>query len=503
MALAPYFSRIRDAVTGLATIQADELESLVGRTVVSVHLPSRAVDDPAWMEGCLLVANLLARLYPRLAFVGPATVTDAVAETAMSVNPQIEVDIARRSSEAGPSIGFGVGKGDVCVTAKGWTASVDRKQVMAPASSFATQIAACLAASELFRHVFASHLGSNGRHGQQPGQFHLTSADVPSDLLHGFSLPSLHLAGAGAIGQACATALAASGAVGHLTVVDHETIELSNLQRYLLSDPTTIGHRKVEVVAGRMKEANWGTEPVFSRWGEDPRSGPGQAIVLVALDSASGRLGVAGGLHGKVYSAYTQPSDIGWSRHEAFGVEPCLACLYYPNRPRASDDELIASALGIHRLRVLGYLAGNCPVGRPLQQVPQVADIAAPDEAVSWLAKPLSSDLVASGILQPEEVVRWADRLIGDLYSEGICGGAIFAPNAERPSDVVVPAAHQSAFAGIMLAFKAIEGHVPELRAARSDAVEGRLDLLAGLPQVIDRPRSRTPGCICFDPDYL
>ncbi len=67
------------------------------------------------------------------------------------------------------------------------------------------------------------------------------------------------------------------------------------------------------------------------------------------------------------------------------------------------------------------------------------------------------------------------------------------------PQEVVVPLAHQSALAGILLATQFIVATVEELRAARPEAIEARLDVLAGLPQVMARPRARNPGCFCGD----
>ena len=54
-----------------------------------------------------------------------------------------------------------------------------------------------------------------------------------------------------------------------------------------------------------------------------------------------------------------------------------------------------------------------------------------------------------------------------------------------------------------MLAVELLVASVPELKARRRQTVEGRLDLLAGLPQVMPRPRARTEGCLCEDAVFL
>jgi len=44
--------------------------------------------------------------------------------------------------------------------------------------------------------------------------------------------------------------------------------------------------------------------------------------------------------------------------------------------------------------------------------------------------------------------------------------------------------------------------HHPDLQLLRPPAIEGRFDVLAGLPQLLARPRERTQGCLCADPDF-
>jgi molybdopterin/thiamine biosynthesis adenylyltransferase len=53
------------------------------------------------------------------------------------------------------------------------------------------------------------------------------------------------IVGAGGLGSPAAMYLAASG-VGHLTLVDEDTVDLTNLQRQILHTTETVGHQKVE-----------------------------------------------------------------------------------------------------------------------------------------------------------------------------------------------------------------------------------------------------------------
>jgi len=126
-----------------------------------------------------------------------------------------------------------------------------------------------------------------------------------------------------------------------------------------------------------------------------------------------------------------------------------------------------------------------------------------PPEAPSWASVAILDDIAAALCLTRKEMERWEARSIEEFYSEGICGGAI-VPRSTTGLDreVIVPMAHQSAMAGIMLATQFAIAADPELRKHRSEQVEARLNVLAGLPQQVAWPRRRTPGCICADEDY-
>jgi hypothetical protein len=54
-----------------------------------------------------------------------------------------------------------------------------------------------------------------------------------------------------------------------------------------------------------------------------------------------------------------------------------------------------------------------------------------------------------------------------------------------------------------MLAVQVMVAAAPELAEARPSAIEGRFDVLSGLPQVMIRPRTRAAGCLCADDDFL
>lgn len=63
------------------------------------------------------------------------------------------------------------------------------------------------------------------------------------------------IVGAGGLGSPAALYLAASG-VGQLTIVDHDTVDLSNLQRQIAHQDSTVGKAKVSSMAERLRATN-------------------------------------------------------------------------------------------------------------------------------------------------------------------------------------------------------------------------------------------------------
>lgn len=67
------------------------------------------------------------------------------------------------------------------------------------------------------------------------------------------------IAGAGGLGSASAFYLAGAG-IGHIKIVDHDTVEISNLNRQILHADTALGQPKVVSAADRLKAFNPGIQ---------------------------------------------------------------------------------------------------------------------------------------------------------------------------------------------------------------------------------------------------
>ncbi len=509
--LPSFFNRVADAVLPvLGGAPREELRRKLEGLAVTLRAPAAPMDI-ANRAGFLLAANLAARFYPRIGVVAPDDLRGDATRLIRSINPGAEVSQSLTTSNGTLAWGNRDSNGpEVFVAAHGWNVLVDTDGPTSPlpAVPAAALAAAALGMGELFRTVFSDCLGGRARKGPQPGIWNLVTQtarweEVPPPA-GAADLGRFFLAGAGAIGQAVVETFRHVPASGTLVVVDPENVELSNLQRYVLARDSDVKKRKTHLVRRMLKDTQIAVEEVHAAWGAVDAAGPHGSVVLVAVDSAEVRIGIQASLPGRVYNAWTQPADLGWSRHEAFGQQPCLACLYWPTGLRPNRHQVIARALGQPDARVLGYLLDAIPVGAPLAPavVQRLVQRQPLPDADRWVRVPILEDIVASFGLSAQEAGNWKDRQIERLYREGICGGAILKTGATAVAETVVPMAHQSALAGIMLATQFLVSNMPELLAFRPMNTEGRFDVLRGLPQDVQFPRQRTPACLCFDSDF-
>ena len=79
--------------------------------------------------------------------------------------------------------------------------------------------------------------------------------------------------GVGGVGSWCVEALART-AVGHITMVDSDTVAPSNINRQLPATVGTIGRPKVDVLAERIHQINPAAEvePIMARYTPDTAS---------------------------------------------------------------------------------------------------------------------------------------------------------------------------------------------------------------------------------------
>lgn len=506
MTLPPFLHRIAAAAAPLlGGLDETAIGARLEATTVALRTDAATAAVPGHRAGYLFAVNLAARLYPHLLLDAPADLAAETAALARRIHADVTVDHGEPDAELLWRPGV-AGPAQVTVACDGWLVRIDQDDAtFGPSPGAVALAAAALGMSQVFRAVFATDL-ELGRTAARPWSLHLVTlgdegpdVPVPDEV----DLGTVHLAGCGAIGQAAAAALAELPVRGRLVAVDPDPLDAGNLQRYVLSFADDVDQDKPGLIERALAGTAIDVDPVISRWGDDERSGVGATTVLAALDTPEDRIEVQASLPREIYNAWTDPEHTGVSRHERFGVEPCLACLYWPRRPRPSRSERLARELGEHELRVLRHLVDEIPAGSPLPAPVQgTLRLPAPPEAVTWTQRSLLDDFGARHGIDPSELVPYRGLPIDFLHRDRVC--ARLTRRDSQDKEVSVPLAHQSALAGALLAITLLVARSPELAAHRpAQEAQARYDVLIDNPQWLPSTVARRPRCICHDPDYV
>jgi adenylyltransferase/sulfurtransferase len=156
--------------------------------------------------------------------------------------------------------------------------------------------------------------------------------------------------GLGGLGSPISTQLTAMG-VGHLRIVDHDIVDLSNLHRQHLYNAKTVGKPKTEVAAERLRSLNpyVEIEPINTKVTTENASKlvEGMDLVMDALDAMAPRYAINRAcvdqkipfIHGGVIT------EIGTTTTIIPGKTPCLECF----KGGIDDAKLPSNAsLGVH-----------------------------------------------------------------------------------------------------------------------------------------------------------
>lgn len=504
-----FFSRVIDSLGPLVGGNVD-LFDVLSTEVVHLRASKSLEKRVEHVQGFLLAANLCARLYPRIIVEASDRVTAEARALIQAINPNVSLDDPHPPTvELCWSTTKSIDR-SVAISAAGWNVLFEQGRAKGgpyASNALTTLAAAAFGVGELLRVVLEPFLPAE-RRGPSTGSFNLRHWGVhpdsaKHDLPTAIDIGHVGLIGAGAIGQAFIYTLARiKGLRGKLAIYDPEEVSLSNLQRYVLTSDADVGVMKTTIAERAFVGSSVEAELHSERW---ESAGELPAVLCVGLDNSTARIHVQCSLPRALYNAWTQPDDLGWSIHDSFGIQPCLACMYWPTRPKPGYHELIAESIGEHPLRVLGYLLRHKAVAQPLkdQEVPRIADTPLPDNWREWTRRSLLEDLITRFPRAGDDLASWQEIGIGDLYREGVCGGALLThTEAQVERDLAVPLAHQSVLAGVMLAVQLVTGSTSGTALPRPKEAEGRIDILRPFPQVVPRPRAPTTGCICQDSDF-
>lgn len=444
-----------------------------------------------------LLVRILARLYPNIQLVNlevnenSETFTNELKNTALKINPAIDLALERE-----PDVHVCVGempkpetdKKCLHIGASHWTAFFSQRSPKGCHDSgnpFGAAAAACIAAANLFRFLFREELGSPPLDDEL--RFSVFSQTVKNEDINEPVLLSAikvdcTLVGTGAIGNATLWCLRElKGVFGTITIIDDQTVDQSNLQRYALMFQEHVRQSKVDVLKA-MIEANSAltVQAVSEKWQNAASSLTQEQLTLVAtaIDSEIERLQIQSILPKKILNAWTSPACIGVSRHLDFMNKVCLSCLYIPAGQVKSESQKIAESLGIEEPVVRKYLANHLPID--------------PDFIHLLLKNPAISH---------EHLAVYLGHQVQELYSEGICGGKIIKVEGERDlaQSLEVPLAHESIMAGVLLGAEI----VIEMLGLRSEDIPEltKINLSQPLHEYLleNEAKHYSGRCICQD----
>jgi molybdopterin/thiamine biosynthesis adenylyltransferase len=446
-----------------------------------------------------LTIRLLARFYPKIAIVPLDKTAQRIAlklnKLALAINPKIAIvngmqgvkDIIVIGKTPPPSK---KGITPIYIGSDGWIAKLSRQNPVGSKASnnpFGAGIAACLAAANIFRHVFTS----------VPLDDAITISILDMDpqaskflnpKLDEVNLGQVFLVGAGAIGNGFLWALSRYPVLSaQLNIIDHDNVDLFNIQRYVLTERKNEGVSKVKIAAALFTR-NPGIQvvPIPKKWEDFVSSLPEDKWlferVVSALDTPSDRIYLQSSLPKWIVNAWTGTGDVGVSHHD-FTNHACLACLYMPTKETLNEDHLVAHALGFQQdpvtlMEIRGKLDTNGLVDLPFLERISTAK-----------AVPI------------EKLIPYEGQTLRSLYSHGVCSGAVMElANGPVTARAEVPMPFQSAFAGILEAAVLVAHASGFMRLPTMT----RINLMNAFPSnhKLSWTQTKHPCCFCNDNDY-
>lgn len=499
MARADYFDRsVQAAFQILEDFDQHAFLKKVDSHRVAIAFDSN-IQTPEAASAADLTIRLLARFYPKIAIVPLDKAARRTAlklkKLALAINPKISIihDFAGVKDiivigQTTPPVKKNVSP--IYIGSDGWIAKLSRHNPIGSKPSnnpFGAGIAACLAAANIFRSIFTT--------ASLDDDINISVLELDPQALAPLNpkldkvdLGQVFLVGAGAVGNGFLWALSRYPVLtGQLNVIDHDSVDLFNIQRYALTERKHKGASKVKIAKSVfVKHPGIRVTPISKKWEEFVSGLPEDEWfferVVSALDTPEDRINLQASLPKWIVNAWTGKGDVGVSHHD-FSNHACLACLYIPTHEALNEDQLIAHALGL-------------PQDKPtLMDVRTRLEINTPND------RPLLERISIAKAVPIEKLLPYEGLTLRSLYSQGVCSGAVMElANGTVTSRAEVPMPFQSAFAGILEAATLIS-HVC---GSTHKTGMARINLLNTFPS--NRGFSWTPPknsrCYCNDVDY-
>lgn len=464
------------------------------RPVVTLQLTPGQEDRPEAVSAFMLAANLLKRLFTKVYLVAAdaSVSTNPWGLATLSELPDSLAGVSKGNARWGApkrsDIVLGVGappsvQGErrSFVTFNGWLAGLEQDVGADQDGTFGALFAACYGAAQCFLHAAIS-VGADYKP-IAPFRISLltydndsTNAPMPKRV----DFREAHLVGVGAVGSAFVYALGhLGGCDGILHLIDNDTVDDPNLERYILMRKRDVLRNKTDVAEEALRNGGpRGVPHPVSMETFQAQHGCRQDLLITPVDSELGRRKLATGLPRAVLNAATGGTNVTVSRHGFADGKACLHCLYLPQIDEVTTEKRLATDLQVPVEEVEMLIASNEGIS---------------EEFVRRVEKNLG--------FAPGKFQGWVGKHIQSFYQRAVCGEA----NVNMPSGTIVsPLSFISAAAGVLLAAEFVKMHVSELRQFELDNFF-RMDTLQP-PKVAFRqckPQDPSQRCICWDDDYV
>lgn len=517
MALAKYFSKNLLAINQLISINHKKLESILISKTVTIAFDENAVNTYEGNCGLDLIIRLLSRLYPKIKIIDLSKKNESKKKELFSLAKKVNknIDIMPENSAENIYIVVGFTKEKIESDGKiiyfgsdNWISkySISRVQNFENSENpFGCGVSACIVASNVFRCIFKefTEIGKNDEE-VELNTFTLDSeSNSENPIFNEVIFKDVTLVGLGAVGNGTLWALSKLNQLsGVINLVDHETISLSNMQRYVTLYENDKDKYKVNLAKNFIKKKNLKVKTIVGKWDEYvvKRNDWNIDCVAIGIDNEKDRIGIQSTLPKVIFNSFTEKELIGINRHYSLVEDACLACSYIPTNKKR------------HRIN---EIADNCNIPDLSEMIKEyfnsgilVDQILPPKHnSQNKFDKSLLTEISNANSIEISQLSQFNGMNVDQFYSDFVCGGVIMklSKSENKVENIDAPLAFQSALAGILLAAELVKYSIHQ-----TIKIEQRTDFYHLQPILKDyNPLNRIlvkndkGNCICGDKDFI
>jgi len=501
MGFASYFNRDIIALNKRLSSNSDnQIRSILSNHLICIEFDEQITKSREANICIELLIRILCRFYPvitlRSSINEASKYISKLQKLAKSVNSNIEFNDTKKPTLIISAISKSSSQKEIphiFLGSDGWVAKLSQSQTLTfgdTSNPFGAGMAACIAASNVLRFVFKEQLKQPLDEEVKFSVYDFSRTTDPNISIDEIVLNDVTLVGIGAIGSSTVWTLSKLRKLrGNINLIDHDHVEESNLQRYILLVEKDKKKWKVDIAKKALRQSNLSINPIKNDWAkfvkEFYKEKCSSRIVAVCVDSTEDRVRIQSSLPNKILNAYTDGSRFGISRHPNFNKNVCLACLYVPNAQQRSKLEIIVEELNMkgHEKLIYQYMG---------------------------TAKRIDHDFLAifchKNQISIDQVKEYKNKSFGDFYLEMVCGYKMleFQEKGQRAEHVDVPLSFQSCMAGLMLAAEIVLESLGVNRENLKDVSQWNvLDKLnEDNPSHYSYIKNVSKQCICGDQDY-